>query len=93
MTTPCLPLLFSFSKNASMVDRDELSEHIRTKAQAMAFFWTKAVCVGLFVFYAMLFSHTKHEVHFILFMAFAFMLIGMVIVEAITELYCNHKVE
>ena len=83
----------SLSKNASMEDRDELHEHLRTKAQAMAFFWTKVVCIGLFAFFAMLFSHTKSEVHLILFIAFAFMLLGMIIVEGITEHYCNHKVE
>ena len=83
----------SFSKNASAEDRDELSEHIRTKAQALAFFWTKVVCIGLFAFFAMLFSHTKSEIHMVLFIAFAFMLMGMIIVEAITEDYCNHKVE
>lgn len=83
----------SFSRNASMEDRDELSEHIRTKSQAMAFFWTKALCVALFAFYAMLFSHTRNEFHLVLFLAFSFMLFGMVIVEAITEHYCNRKVD
>lgn len=83
----------SLSKNASMEDRDELSEHLRMKAQAMAFFWAKAVCIGLFAFFAMLASHTKHEIHITLVMSFAFMLIGMIIVEGITEIICNHKVD
>lgn len=83
----------SLSKNAALADRDELHEHLRMKAQAMAFFWTKAVCIGLFVFFAMLFSHTKSEVHIILFIAFGLMLVGMIIVEVITEHYCNHKVD
>ena len=83
----------SLSKNASTKDRDELHEHIRMKAQAMAFFCPKVVCVGLFAFFATLFSHTKHEVHLVLFIAFAMMLLGMVIVEGITEIICNHKVD
>ena len=83
----------SLSKNASAEDRDELHELVRIKAQALAFFWTKAVCIGLFAFFAMLFSHTKSEIYLFLFIAFSFMLLGMVIVEAITEHYCNHKVD
>lgn len=83
----------SLSKNASMEDRDELHEHLRMKAQSMAFFWTKVVCIGLFAFFAMLFSHTKNEIHLVLVIAFAFMLIGMIIVEGISEAICNHKVD
>lgn len=83
----------SLSKNASMADRDEMSEHLRTKSQAMAFFWTKALCIGFFVFYLMLFSHTKQDIHLVLALAFAMMLVGMVIVECITEHICNRKVD
>ena len=83
----------SFSKNASMEDRDELSEHLRTRAQAMAFFWSKVVCIGFMVFYAMLGSHTKHEIYITLFISFALMLIGMLVVEGITEFICNRKVD
>ena len=83
----------SLSKNASMADRDELSEHLRMKSQAMAFFWSKVVCIGFMVFFAMLASHTKHTLHIALFIAFGLMLIGMIIVGGITEIICNHKVD
>ena len=49
--------------------------------------------VGLFACYAMCFSQTKNEIHLVLFIAFTMMLVGMIIVEAITEHYCNHKVD
>ena len=82
----------SLSKNASMADRDELSEHLRMKTKALAFSWTKGVCIGLWVFFAMLFSHTKSDIHLTLFIAFAIMLLAMITVEFITELICNRKV-
>lgn len=83
----------SFSKNASMADRDELSEHLRMKTKAIAFSWTKGICIALWVFFALLFSHTKSEVHLTLFIAFGLMLLAMIIVECITELICNRKVD
>ena len=89
----CYYLCRSFSKNASMEDQDEMTQHLLHKSRAMAFFWTKVVTIGLFVFYAMLASHTKHEIHITLMIAFAIMLIGQIIIEGITELYCTKKVE
>ena len=83
----------SFSKNASMEDQDEMTQHVLHKSRALAFFWTKVVTIGLFVFYAMLASHTKHEIHITLMIAFAIMLIGQIIIEGITEHYCTAKVE
>jgi uncharacterized membrane protein len=83
----------SFSKNASMEDQDEMTQHVLHKSRALAFFWTKVVTIGLFVFYAMLASHTKHEIHITLMIAFAIMLIGQIIIEGITEHYCTVKVE
>ena len=83
----------SFSKNASMKDQDEMTQHLLHKSRAMAFFWTKVVTIGLFVYFAMLASHTKDTIHITLMIAFAIMLIGQMIIEGITELYCTKKVE
>ena len=83
----------SLSKNASMADRDELSEHLRIKTKALAFSWVRGICIGLWAFFAMLFSHTKSDIHMALFICFAFIIIVMVTAEAIIELVCNRKVE
>ena len=83
----------SISKNASMADRDELSEHLRLKTKALAFSWVRGICIGLWAFFAMLFSHTKSDIHMALFICFGFMIIVMVTAEAIIELVCNRKVE
>ena len=83
----------SLSKNASMADRDELSEHLRIKTKALAFSWVRGICIGLWAFFAMLFSHTKSDIHMALFICFGFMIIVMVTAEAIIELVCNRKVE
>ena len=83
----------SLSKNASMADRDELSEHLRLKTKALAFSWVRGICIGLWAFCAMLFSHTKSDIHMALFICFGFMIIVMVTAEAIIELVCNRKVE
>lgn len=89
----CYYICRSFSKNASMEDQDEMTQHLLHKSRALAFFWTKVVTIGLFVFYAMLASHTKHQIHITLMVAFGMMLIGQIIIEGITEHYCTAKVE
>ncbi len=83
----------SLSKNASLEDQDELTTYLLQKSRSMAYTWTKIICIGLMVFYIMLFSHTKHEIHLTLVIAFGMMLVGMLIVEGITEIICTHKIE
>lgn len=83
----------SLSKNASLEDQDELTTYLLQKSRSMAYSWTKIICIVLMVFYIMLFSHTKHEIHLTLVIAFAMMLVGMLIIERITEAICTHKIE
>lgn len=83
----------SLSRNMSAEDTDELSEHIILKARSKAFAWSKGLCLFLIVFYAMIYSHSKNEIHAVLFVGCTLMLVAMIIIEAITEFYYNRKME
>lgn len=83
----------SFSKNASEKDQDELTVHLLNRSRSLAFFWSKIFCVACLIFWLLLYSHTKNELHFAAFMGAFVMLMGMLVIELVTEIYCDHKME
>lgn len=83
----------SLSRNMSAEDTDELTEYILSKARSKAFTWSKGLCILFIVYFIFLYSWIKKEIYIVLFVAFVLMLIGMIIIEGITELYYQHKVE
>lgn len=81
----------SLSRNLSDEDCDELSELIINKSRRTAFAWTKGLCIFLIVYFVFLYSWMKKEIYITLFVGFGLMLIGMIIIEAVTELYYESK--
>lgn len=81
----------SFSRNMSDADWDERTQLIVQKSRATAYSWVKGLCVALGMLYIAVFSHTKDTLHFAMFVCFAAILIGMMIIEGITEIYYDHK--
>lgn len=84
-------LVRSFSRNMSDADQDERTQLILQKTRATAFSWVKWLCIGLGLLYVAVYSHTKNELHFAMFVCFALIVIGMVIIEGIMEIYYDHK--
>ena len=75
----------------SDADQDERTQLIVQKSRATAYSWVKGLCVVLGMLYIAVFSHTKDTLHFAMFVCFAAILIGMVIIEGIIEIYYDHK--
>lgn len=83
----------SFSKNASYEDQDELTTHLLQKSRSLAFFWSKALCVFAALFWLMIYSFTKDDIYIILFGSAGFLLVGMILIGAFTEFYCEWKMK
>lgn len=81
----------SFSRNLSEADQDERSKLIIQKSRCMAFLCCKGICILLGIFWLVLYTYTKSDIHMAMFISFMFMLIGMVFAEAITEIYYDAK--
>lgn len=83
----------SFSKNASYKDQDELTTHLLQKSGSLAFFWSKALCVFAALFWLMIYSFTKDNLYIVLFGSAGFLLVGMILIGAFTEFYCEWKMK
>ena len=81
----------SFSRNLSDEDQDERTKLIVQKSRATAYAWVKGICIVLGLLYMLVFSHTKNNLHLGMAVCFAMILIGMLIVEGITEIYYDRK--
>lgn len=90
----CLAIYYiarSFSRNMSDADQDERTKLIVQKTRATAYSWVKGLCVALGLLYVAVFSHTKNDLHFGMFVCFGMIVVGMVIIEGIIEIYYDHK--
>ena len=81
----------SFSRNMSDADQDERTQLIIQKTRACAYSWAKGLCIALGIFFVMLYSHTKNDLHMGLFICCSLLLLGMVIIEGIIEIYYDRK--
>lgn len=81
----------SLSRNMSDADQDERTQLIIQKTKAAAFQWTKILCIFLAIMYLICYTSTKNELHLGLSICFCFLLIGMMIIEAILETYYDRK--
>lgn len=81
----------SFSRNLSEADSDERSKLIVQKSRCMAFLCCKGICILFGIFWLVLYTNTKSDIHMAMFISFMLMLIGMVFAEAITEIYYDAK--
>lgn len=83
----------SLSKNTSEADQDELTVHLLNRSRSLAFFWSKVLYAAFMVYWLLLYSHIKDEIYMVLFMNTFIMLAGMIIIQIITEIYCERKIE
>lgn len=81
----------SLSRNMSDADQDERTQLILQKTRMKAYSWVKGLCIALGILYIAVFSHTRNELHFGMFVCFMMILVGMLIIEGIIEIYYDHK--